>query len=203
MYALSGSTRREFAVPGDSAGRNLSGRDRRVGGPHSGHRRKAHAGSADFSRSRCRVTGACQKEHGGASGQGQVCAFSFLRPCGRALPTRGGQAGRIAGGSWRKPLPVDGARKGLLADGRWSGGYANGPQSGDDGGRSSQLYRRKGTSRFDLSTRRRKEGEENSQSNRSCAANSKHGASSTCHRGGCAADGPSASGYQNLYGFTV
>ncbi len=123
--------------------------------------------------------------------------FGFEK-CGSGAGRR--KSERPAGGPGSEPLSVDRTAQGFLDLDRWSAGHAHGPKPAHDGGRPGQFCRRKGNRRLDLPTRRRKEGAEDSQSNRSGTAHTEHTAPGRCSGAGRAPDGPPASRHANLHG---
>ena len=111
-----------------------------------------------------------------------------------------GEGARAAGRSWSQPVSAHGAGARFFVLVRWAVGYADGSNHRHNGGRVGQSHAREGACRSDLSAWRRKEGAENSQSNRPNAAHTEHATSGRCSGAGRAPDGSCASGHANFHG---
>ena len=197
---LSGAQRRSLRATGRAAGRNLFGCDRGPWGPFGGDRQAADYGTADRERSRRRFAGPGASQYRRMGGTHSISSGNVFNLAGSSGSSRRPAGARPVGRSGSEPLSAYLCAPRVFDLGRWSAGHAHGSISGHDCGRFGQLCRREGTCRFDLSIRRRKEGAEDSQSNRSGAANTEHTTSGWCSGAGRAPNGPSAPRHPDLHG---
>ena len=195
-YALPSHGARSHRAPGHTAGRRLPGCHGRLGRAYAGNRPAADDGAGDCQRPRPGVARDGAAEHGGVGRPHSLSAW-LLR---RVAESGAGEDRRPGGGLGSEPVPVDGAGEGIFIFIGWAAGYAHGSNHGHDSGRPGQSHCRKGTRRSDLSARRRKEGAEDSQSNRSGTAHTEHTAPGRCSGTGRAPDGPPASRHEDLHG---
>ena len=201
VYAHSGDGQRGPGVSRDSSRWGVSRLHRGHGRPYAGDRAAADHGHRDCERPGC---GVAAKWRGRIRRSGRI-ASAIITATFRSLPRRWPKrAWRKWTGCWPTWVSAGISSRIFREDFLFC---RIGPldmrmdqNRADDSGRSGQSHGREGTRRSDLSVRRRKEGAEDSQSNRSCTAHTEHITPGWCSGAGRATDGPIASGNANVHG---